>query len=146
MTSEANSALLPVNVDRRPPLHVNRGVVLYNKSLNYWSVGKTLILFPSNLNASGTLRLSGNKINCFPRDQQLSVYHHAVIFLAITVHFWPRSQFFLHYTPKFLAAMIFDRSAFLQSRLPKTWCNGTKIFTWVVSGCSCHWLVLPWCY
>ena len=55
MTSEGNSALLPENVDRRPPflfpLHVFL-FVLYNKSLNDWSFGKQLVLFPSNLNVS----------------------------------------------------------------------------------------------
>ena len=66
MTSEGNSALLPANVDRRPPLLLPLLVflfVLYNKSLNDWSLGKQFILF-----------LSGNKMNCFPRDQSLSVY------------------------------------------------------------------------
>ena len=48
-------------------------VVRYKKSLNDWSLGKQLILFPSNLNVSlGSA--SGNKINCFPLDQSLSVY------------------------------------------------------------------------
>ena len=36
-----------------------------------WSLEKKLILFPDNL-ARETLRLEGNKINCFPRDQSLS--------------------------------------------------------------------------
>ena len=36
-----------------------------------WSQEKTLILFPDNLPRE-TLRLEGNKINCFPRDQSLS--------------------------------------------------------------------------
>ena len=40
--------------------------------------GNPLILFPSNLNvslgsASGNIEILGNKINCFPRDQSLSV-------------------------------------------------------------------------
>ena len=82
MTSEGNSALLPANVDRRPPLLLPLHVflfVLYNKSLNDWSLGKRFILFPSNLNEfpqlrlGETLRFSGNKMNCFPRDQSLSV-------------------------------------------------------------------------
>ena len=62
MTSEGNSALLPANVDRRPPLFLPLHVFLFvlnNKSLNDWSLGKQFIL----------LRFSGNKINCFPRDQ-----------------------------------------------------------------------------
>ena len=51
-------------------------VLLYNKSRNDWSVGEQWILFPSNLNVSSreTLRFSGNKIHCSPRDQSLSVY------------------------------------------------------------------------
>ena len=36
-----------------------------------WSRDKKLILFPDNLPRE-TLRLGGNKINCFPRDQSLS--------------------------------------------------------------------------
>ena len=52
MTSKGNSALLTANDDRPTPLQ--RGLMnfrLYNKSLP-----------------------SGNKINCFARDQSLSVY------------------------------------------------------------------------
>ena len=52
------------NVDRRPPLLLPLHVflfVLYNKSLNDWCLGETL-------------RFSRNKMNCFPRDQSLSVY------------------------------------------------------------------------
>ena len=46
--------------------------VLYNKSHNDCSLGKQFILFLSNLNVSlGWPR--GNKINCFPREQSLSV-------------------------------------------------------------------------
>ena len=48
-------------------------VLLYNKSLNDWSLGKQWILFPSNLNVSLEF-VSGNKIHCSPRDQSLSVY------------------------------------------------------------------------
>ena len=52
MTSEGNRALLPANVDRRPPLQ--RGLMnfqlqkfqLYNKLLKDCSLGKQLILFP----------------------------------------------------------------------------------------------------
>ena len=55
-------------------------VLLYNKSLNDWSLGKQWILFPSNFNVPSTssretLRFSGNKIHCSPRDQSLSVYY-----------------------------------------------------------------------
>ena len=54
-------------------------VLLYNKSLNDWSLGEQCILFPSNLNVSSreTLRFSGNKIHCSPRDQSLSVYYYS---------------------------------------------------------------------
>ena len=47
-------------------------VLLYNKSLNDWSLREQWILFPSNLNVSLDL-VSGNKIHCSPRDQSLSV-------------------------------------------------------------------------
>ena len=47
-------------------------VLLYNKSLNDWSLGEQWILFPSTLSRE-TLRFSGNKIHCSPRDQSLSV-------------------------------------------------------------------------
>ena len=47
-------------------------VLLYNKSLNDWSLGKQWILFPST-SSRETLRFSGNKIHCSPRDQSLSV-------------------------------------------------------------------------
>ena len=47
-------------------------VLLYNKSLNNWSLGEQWILFPSNLNVSLDF-ISGNKIHCSPRDQSLSV-------------------------------------------------------------------------
>ena len=66
MTSEGNSALLLANVDRRPLLQPGlmnfqgQNLQLYNKSLTDWSLGKQLILFPSNLK---------NKINCLLRDQ-----------------------------------------------------------------------------
>ena len=49
MTSEGNSALLPANVDQRLPLLLPLHVflfVLYNKSLNDWSLGKQNQLFP----------------------------------------------------------------------------------------------------
>ena len=47
-------------------------VLLYNKSLNDWSLGEQWILFPSNFNVSLDF-VSGNKIHCTPRDQSLSV-------------------------------------------------------------------------
>ena len=62
MTSEGNSAVLPANVDCRPPLHIFL-FVLFNKSLSDWSFGKQLIiLFPLHFNVS------------LARDQSLSVY------------------------------------------------------------------------
>ena len=48
-------------------------VLLYNKSLNDWSLGEQWISFPSTPSRE-TLRFSGNKIHCSPRDQSLSVY------------------------------------------------------------------------
>ena len=54
-----------------------RFVLLYNKSLNDWSLEEQWILFPSNLNVSLDF-VSGNKIHCSPRDQSLSVYYHAI--------------------------------------------------------------------
>ena len=55
MTSAGNSAPLPANIDRRPPLQ--RGLMnfllqnlqLYNKSFQDKSLGKQLALFPSDL-------------------------------------------------------------------------------------------------
>ena len=51
-------------------------VLLYNKLLHDWSLGKRWILFPSNLNiflnfVSGNIELLGK--HCFSRDQSLSV-------------------------------------------------------------------------
>ena len=53
MTSESNATML-MNFQLE-------NFQLYDKSLKDWSLGKQLILFPSNLNVS------------FPRDQSLSV-------------------------------------------------------------------------
>ena len=58
--SEANSALLPANVDW--PLQLKQGLInfqLYNKSLKDWSLQKQLIVFLENLNVSA---FSGKKI------------------------------------------------------------------------------------
>ena len=70
-TSEGNSALLPANVDQRPPLQRRlmnfqlQNFQLYNKSLL-----KRLVLRETvNFASLESLRFSGNKINCFPRDQ-----------------------------------------------------------------------------
>ena len=76
MTSEGNSELLPANVDRRPPLQLGlmnfqvQNFRLYNKSLKDWSLGKQLILFPSNLNvflgfASGNIAILGKQNETF---------------------------------------------------------------------------------
>ena len=66
MTSEGNSALLPANVDRRPPLPLNVFLfVLYNKSLNDWSRGKQFILFPSTA-PRGNIEILGNQNELFP--------------------------------------------------------------------------------
>ena len=85
-----NNSLLPAKC--WPLLHVIAGisarfsnfafgfVLLYNNSLNDWSLGEQRILFPSNLNVSldfisgnSEMRFSANKIHCSPRDQSLSV-------------------------------------------------------------------------
>ena len=47
-------------------------VLLYDKSLNDWSLGKQWILFPSNL--IKILRFSGDKIRCSSPNQSLSVF------------------------------------------------------------------------
>ena len=63
MTWEGNNAMLPANDDRWPPLQrclMNfqpQTSQQYNKSVKDWSL----------------VRFSRNKINCFPRDQSLSV-------------------------------------------------------------------------
>ena len=62
MTSVGNSALLPVIVDRC----YSEDLLLYNKSLKNLSLGKQLILFPSNLNVSRG-GYWGDKIYCFSR-------------------------------------------------------------------------------
>ena len=54
-------------------------VLLYNKSLNDWSLGEQWILFPLNLNVSldfvsGNIEILGKQNSLFPRDQSLSVY------------------------------------------------------------------------
>ena len=78
-TSKGNNALLPANVNRRPPfLEVFDAV--YNKSLKDWSLGKRvsfvslrISIFPSAPHWK-TLRFSGNKINWFFfRNQSLIV-------------------------------------------------------------------------
>ena len=55
-------------------------VLLYNKSLNDWSLGNSEFCFPRismfpSTSSRETLRFSGNKIHCSPRDQSLSVYY-----------------------------------------------------------------------
>ena len=65
MTSEGNSALLPANVDRQPPLLFPLHVflfVLYNKSLNDWSLRNQFILFPSSA-PQGNTRACGAQYN-----------------------------------------------------------------------------------
>ena len=54
-------------------------VLLYNKSLNDWSLGEQWILFSSNLDVSldfvsGNIEILWKQIHCSPRDQSLSVY------------------------------------------------------------------------
>ena len=67
LTSEGNSALLPTNVYPRLLLQWDlmnfqlQTFQLYNKSLKDWSLGKQLILFPSNLNVSLGSTLGKNR-------------------------------------------------------------------------------------
>ena len=65
MSSEGNSALLPAIVNRRPPLQ--RGLInfqLYNKTLQDWSLGKQLILFPLADSSETKLFPSGPVMKC----------------------------------------------------------------------------------
>ena len=62
-------------------------VLLYNKSLNDWSLGEQWILFSSNLNVSLDF-VSGNieKIHCSPRDQSLSVKYFSTNAMVALCH------------------------------------------------------------
>ena len=74
MTSEGNSALLPANVDRRPPLQ--RGLMnfqLSNKSLKDLSLGGQLILFLLNLKVSLGSALGNIEIFL---ETKLTVFNH----------------------------------------------------------------------
>ena len=51
-------------------------VLLYNKSLNDWSLGEQWILFRSILDVALHFTLLGNKIHCSPWDLSLSVNYH----------------------------------------------------------------------
>ena len=65
MTSEGNSALLPAIVNRRPPSQW--GLInfqLYNKTLQDWSLGKQLILFPLADSRETKLFPSGPVMKC----------------------------------------------------------------------------------
>ena len=78
MTSEGISALLPANVDRRRPLLLPLHVfllVLYNKSLNDWSLEKQFILFSPKFNVFPGFA-SGEQNELFPSGPviNLSVY------------------------------------------------------------------------
>ena len=58
------------NVDWRPPLLLPLHVflfVLYNKSLNDWSLGKQLILFPSAA-PRGNIEILGQQNELFPSE------------------------------------------------------------------------------
>ena len=67
MTSEGKSALLPSNVDQRPPLQ--RGL------MNFQLYKKTRISMFSSVSPRKTLRFQENKIVCFPLDQSLRIYY-----------------------------------------------------------------------
>ena len=84
ITSEGYSALLPANVDRRPPFTTRFNeqfelqiLQLYNISLKTGPSGNSQFCFPRIsvfplVPPRETLILSGNKMNCFLRDQSLS--------------------------------------------------------------------------
>ena len=64
-------------------------VLLYNKSLNDWSLGEQLILFPLNLNVSvdfvlGNIAILGNKIHCSPQDRSFSVNYTTASVLVLS--------------------------------------------------------------
>ena len=67
MTSEGKTALLPANVDQRPPLQ--RGL------MNFQLYKKTRISMFSSVSPRKTLRFQENKIVCFPLDQSLRIYY-----------------------------------------------------------------------
>ena len=55
-------------------------VLLYNKSLNDWSLGEQWILFPSNLNVfldfvSGNIEILGKQNSLFPSGPVIGVYY-----------------------------------------------------------------------
>ena len=72
-------------------------LLLYNKSLNVWSLGEQWIFNPSNLNVSLSyvsgiieilsLRFSGKKFHCSPRDQSLRVNYEMVASLLNVISF-----------------------------------------------------------
>ena len=75
MTSQGNSALTPADVDRRPPLRCLCTFFFMCYITNLLITGpsgNSSLCFP-RLRLGETLRFSGNKMNCFPRDQSLSV-------------------------------------------------------------------------
>ena len=58
-------------------------VFLFNKSLNDWSLGNSEFCFPRismlpSTSSLETLRFSGNKIHCSPRDQSLIVNYYMI--------------------------------------------------------------------
>ena len=85
--SEGNSSPLPANFDRRPPLQRSlmnfqlQNFQLYNKS--GWCLRKQLIFLNLNVSLSG---FSGNNINCFSRDQSLSVYYASGVPTSTELH------------------------------------------------------------
>ena len=83
MISEGNSALLPVNVDRRLPLQQR----LMNFQLQNFHFGS----------ASGNYEILGKQIiNCFPWDQSLSVYYLLCLFMYMYMYD-VQTKYFLHY-------------------------------------------------
>ena len=83
MISEGDSALLPVNVDRRLPLQQRQ----------VW-----ISSFKISISAQPqeTMRFSGSKINCFPWDQSLSVYYLPCLFMYMYMYD-VQTKYFFHY-------------------------------------------------
>ena len=88
-------------------------------------LGNSKILFPSNLNvpstsSRGTLRFSGNKIHCSPRDQSLSVNcYTTVVTLRPEIFFYSFLANFATRTASFI--FLLPRSA--ESREKKALCH-----------------------
>ena len=110
MTSEGNSALLPANVDRRPPLQQGlmnfqlQNFQLFNKSHKDWSLWKQSILFPQ-------------ESHCFPRVQSFTKY--------LMFHF---KWYFLKRCTKPVMLLVCLRSVWLASKNNNTFAIAVTLF------------------